>query len=95
MRDGLLVDEGRRLLTVAGHYFERHRGDLRCWDTATGKEVAPTVRWPRGATTIDLSPDGRTVVIGLEAGMIELWAAPHREPDLELEPVVEEGGAGR
>lgn len=87
LRDGLLVDGGRRLLTVGGDYSERRRGDLRCWDTATGEEVAPAVRWPKGACTIDLSPDGRVVVVGLEAGTIELWAAPHRELELEIEPV--------
>lgn len=86
VRDGAFVDGGRRLITLGGHVGAAPRADLRCWDADSGGEVAPPARWSLTARTLDVSPDERALLVGLESGNVELWAAPHREPELELEP---------
>jgi RNA polymerase sigma factor (sigma-70 family) len=79
--DGLVLtlgfsSDGRRLVSGAGVDFDKHRvGRLVIWDTTTGKALQ-TVRYePAWVRSAALSPDGKTVVMACDDGLLQIMEA--------------------
>ncbi len=85
IRGGLVLGGGARLVTIGGS-LELGLGDLRCWDVTTGREVATVLHADASCSSVDASPDERLLVVGVETGEVQVWAARHVEPELDLEP---------
>src|SRR5207247_285657 len=62
--------DGRTLLTGSGHNWEK-RGELRLWDTATGR-LLRTV--PQPAPVLSLACTADAVVTGGEDGTLRVWS---------------------
>jgi WD40 repeat protein len=46
------------------------------WDAATGKEVANLAGHPKHITSLQWSPDGRTLVTGCADDKVRVWTVP-------------------
>lgn len=84
VRDAAFVEGGRRLVSIGGVIGGAH-GDLRCWDVATGLELAPPLRFGAACLRLDVARDERTVLLSFETGALEVWAAPHRTAELDVD----------
>jgi hypothetical protein len=63
--------DGARLYTVASD----ETAELRVWSVADGRELRAPVACPVPGTTLEVSPDGATVLLSTRAGRVELWSA--------------------
>jgi WD40 repeat protein len=76
-RCALFSPDGKRLITAGEHGFD---APVRVWNVETGDSVeAFSLSGSGDATALSLSRDGKTVAIGTERGVIELWTLnPHK-----------------
>jgi WD40 repeat protein/CHAT domain-containing protein/Tfp pilus assembly protein PilF len=51
-------------------------GDIKLWDTQTGREGASISGQGRAINSLAFSPDGASLQLGLANGVIELWKTP-------------------
>ena len=66
-------EDGRSVLS-AGY------GDVRRFDPTTGRALAPPLRYDSQIEAVDLSPDGRTVLIGYDGAAAWLWDSATGRP---------------
>ena len=69
-RDGSRLYTGSRGDTRSGLGNE-----LRVWDARSGQELWAVERLMPAPRSLDLAPDGRWLLVGTEAGTVDLWAA--------------------
>jgi hypothetical protein len=85
--DGHVVDlafspDGARLWSVSGPAKGRVPGGaLHAWDVAAEFAPLPALTRPiggahPGGASLDISPDGRALVVGTRAGEVWVWALP-------------------
>jgi WD40 repeat protein len=81
----LFSPDGRRALT-AGLVVDRQSppgeatklelsGEARLWDVATGQPIGPAMKQSLPIWSAALSPDGRTILTGSEAGQTQFWVS--------------------
>jgi WD40 repeat protein len=71
--DGRLIAAGECCSSLRALY---QYGDLRLWDTATGRRVAILRNHAYGASAVAFSHDGRQLASGDCAGVIRVWTMP-------------------
>jgi Protein kinase domain/WD domain, G-beta repeat len=72
--DAAIAPGTRRLYSVSGQRGDPWGNELRVWDLDTEALLWAVADRPRTCRTVDVSPDGGTLVVGTGGGTVELWA---------------------
>jgi hypothetical protein len=52
---------------------------------ARGRDPPPPLLFPAACPRLYVPRDARTVLVSFDSGVLELWAAPHRVAELDVD----------
>jgi len=80
---GFSLDQAGKLAAGMGGQDER---SVLLWDTSTGKQTVPPIHHPDVVNSVNISPDGKTVLTACKDGVARLWSAATGELLRDVKP---------